>query len=88
MEQRFSRPEIPITLKCNMHPWMTAHLAVFSHPYFQVTGKDGSFNLTNVPPGTYTLAAWHERYGTREQTVTIGPKGEEMVTITFTAGER
>ena len=67
---------------------MTAHVAVFSHPYFQVTGKDGSFSLKNVPPGTYTLSAWHERYGTSEHAVTLSPNGEETVTITFQAGAR
>jgi hypothetical protein len=77
---------VAVTLKCNIHSWMTAHVAVFSHPYFQVTGKDGSFALAGVPPGTYTVSAWHERLGNSEQTVTLGPKGEEKVTITFKAG--
>jgi hypothetical protein len=85
-ERFFSRPEIPITLKCNLHPWMTAHVAVFSHPYFQVTGPDGSFSLKSVPPGNYTVTAWHERYGTTEQTVTVAPTGEEKVSITYQAG--
>jgi plastocyanin len=86
IERVFARPEVAVTLKCNIHPWMTAHVAIFSHPYFQVTGKDGSFTLAGVPPGTYTVSAWHERYGNSEQTVTLGPKGEERVTITFKAG--
>jgi len=86
MERLFARPEVAITLKCNLHPWMTAHVAVFSHPYFQVTGQHGSFDLKHVPPGTYTVTAWHERYGTREQTVTLGPKGEEKISITYKAG--
>jgi hypothetical protein len=65
---------------------MTAHVAVFSHPYFQVTGQDGSFSLKNVPPGTYTVTAWHERFGTTEQTVTLAPTGEEKISITYQAG--
>jgi hypothetical protein len=88
VEHIFTRPEVAITLRCNIHPWMVAEVAVFDHPYFQVTGPDGSFSLKNVPPGTYGLTVWHERLGTREQTVTIGPKGEENVSITFTAGSR
>jgi len=88
VERLFARPEVAITLKCNLHPWMTAHVAVFSHPYFQVTGQDGSFKLKNVPPGPYTVAAWHERYGSSEQTVTLGPKGEAKVSITYQAGSR
>lgn len=86
VERLFARPEVSITLKCNIHPWMTARVAVFSHPYFQVTGQDGSFKLENVPPGNYTVSAWHERYGASEQTVTLGPKGEQKVTITYKAG--
>ncbi len=87
VEHVFSVPEVAVGLKCNMHPWMKAYVAVFSHPYFQVTGKDGSFSLKNVPPGTYTLTAWQERYGTKEQTVTVAPKSEQTVTFTFKADE-
>jgi len=87
LERLFSRPEVAIALKCNLHPWMKVYVAVFSHPYFQVTGQDGSFSLKNVPPGTYTLTAWHEHYGTSEQTVTLAPKGEQTVTISFKADE-
>ena len=86
VEHVFSVPEVAVALKCNMHPWMKVYVAVFSHPYFQVTGKDGSFSLKNVPPGTYTLTAWQERYGTKEQTVTVAPKSEQTVTFTFKAG--
>jgi plastocyanin len=87
VEHVFSVPEVAVSLKCNMHPWMKVYVAVFSHPYFQVTGKDGSFSLKNVPSGTYTLAAWQERYGTVEQTVTLVPGGEQTATFTFEAGE-
>lgn len=76
--------EIPMTVKCNMHPWMRFYLAVLSHPYFQVTGKDGQFTLRNVPPGNYTLTAWQETYGTKKQSITVQPKQEQNVTITFT----
>jgi hypothetical protein len=85
VEQIFSAPEVSLSLKCNMHPWMKVYVAVFNHPYFQVTGRDGSFRLHNIPPGTYTLAAWQEHYGTKEQTVTVAPRSEETVTITFKA---
>jgi hypothetical protein len=64
---------------------MKAYIAVFANPYFEVTGKNGSFDIKNVPPGTYTVTAWHERYGTSEQTVTIGPKESKAVTFTFKA---
>lgn len=80
---QFAREEVAIRVACNVHPWMRMYIAVVGHPYFQVTGKDGSFSLKNVPPGTYTLTAWHERYGTRKQTITIQPKQEQTATITF-----
>jgi hypothetical protein len=51
---------------------MKSYIAVVSNPYFQVTGADGSFNLKNVPPGTYTLVAWHESLGPMEQSITVG----------------
>src|SRR5690348_7797390 len=70
----FARAEIGIPVKCNVHPWMKAYISVFSHPYFQVTGEDGSFKIDNVPPGTYTLTAWHEWYGVKEQNITIQEK--------------
>jgi plastocyanin len=85
IEKSFAREEVAIPVKCNVHPWMKAYIAVLSNPYFQVTAKDGAFDLKRLPPGTYTLVAWHELYGTSEQTVTIGPKESKSVTFTFKA---
>jgi hypothetical protein len=85
ISQSFAREEIAVPVKCNVHPWMKAYIGVLSSPYFQVTGKDGSFEIKNVPPGTYTVSAWHELYGASEQSVTIGPKESKAVTITFKA---
>lgn len=85
INQSFAREELAVPVKCNVHPWMKAYIAVVSNPYFQVTGKDGSFTIKNVPPGTYTLSAWHESLGTQEQMVTIGPKESKSVTLTFKA---
>jgi len=84
-EQDFARQEIAIPVKCNIHPWMKMYIAVFANPYFEVTGKDGSFAIKNVPPGTYTVTAWHERYGVIEQSVTIQPKESKSVTLTYKA---
>ena len=83
VERVFSVPEISLALKCNIHPWMKVYVAVLGNPYFQVTGKDGSFSLKNVPPGTYTLTAWQEHYGVKEQSVTVAPKGEQNLTFSF-----
>lgn len=84
----FTRSEIGIPVKCNIHPWMKAYIAVFSNPYFQVTRDDGSFKIDHVPPGTYTLTAWHELYGTRQQTITIEEKHEQTASFTFTDRDR
>jgi len=85
IEETFAREEVSIPVKCNIHPWMKSYIGVFKIPYFQVTGANGSFELKNLPPGTYTIEAWHEKYGTSDQTVTIGPKESKAVTFTFKA---
>jgi plastocyanin len=81
VEETFAREEIAIPVKCNIHPWMRGYIAVFKHPYFMVTKEDGSFVLPNLPPGTYTIKAWHEKLGTASQTVTIG--ADEIKEISF-----
>jgi len=85
IEQSFARPELAIPVKCNVHPWMKSYIFVFKNPYYAVTGKDGKFELKNLPPGTYTLTAWQEKYGSVDQTVTISAKESKTVTFTFKA---
>jgi len=72
-----------IPIKCDIHPWMHAFLGVYAHPYFMVTGADGQFALKDVPPGTYVVEAWHERFGTKTATVTLGEKETKTVAFTF-----
>jgi len=85
IEDTFARAEVSIPVKCNVHPWMKSYIAVFKQPYFVVTGADGSFDLKNLPPGTYTIEAWQEKYGTVDQQVTVGPKESKTVNLTFNA---
>ena len=54
-------------MKCDVHAWMNAWVGVVNHPYFAVTGTDGAFSLPNLPPGTYTVEAWHEAGGTADR---------------------
>ena len=77
--QTFSRQEVMIPVKCNVHPWMRSYIGVVSHPFFAVTGDDGSFTIKGLPPGTYTVETWHEKYGTQDQQVTVGPKDSKTV---------
>lgn len=72
VEETFPREEIAIPVKCNVHPWMRAYIAVFKNPYFAVTDKDGNFDLKGLPPGNYTIKAWHEKFGTQTQKITVG----------------
>jgi plastocyanin len=83
VEEAFAREEVAIPVKCNVHPWMRGYIAVFKHPYFAVSGKDGSFDLSSLPPGTYTIKAWHEKLGTSIQTVTIGANETKEISFVF-----
>jgi plastocyanin len=77
----YDQPEF-IPVKCNIHPWMQGYFVVLKTKYAVVTGLDGRFSLPNLPPGHYSVTAWHEVYGTQTQEVSIG--GGETQTITFT----
>jgi plastocyanin len=83
---KVDKPESMIEIKCDIHPWMRAYVGVFDHPYFALSGADGSFTLNNVPPGEYTVEAWHERFGTRSQKVTVSAKETKAIEFAFTAG--
>jgi hypothetical protein len=79
----FTAPEVMIPFKCDVHPWMSAYVGVVSHPYFAVTGNAGTFALETIPPGTYTIEAWHEKLGRQTQTVTLGEKDAKDITFIF-----
>ena len=83
--QTFTVPEVMIPLKCDLHSWMRAYVGVVEHPYFAVTAEGGKFELKNLPPGTYTVEAWHEKAGTRTQQVTIGPKETKEIGFSYTS---
>lgn len=67
----FNKPEPFFPVKCDVHPWMKSYVAVMTHPYFAVTAADGTFTIGDVPDGTYTVEAWHERLGTQTAEVTV-----------------
>jgi hypothetical protein len=78
--EKFGKPEF-IPVKCNIHPWMHSSFAVLKNSHYAVSGGDGSFSLPNLPPGKYTITAWHESYGEQTQDVTIS--GNETKTVNF-----
>jgi plastocyanin len=81
--KQFEKEEVMIAFKCNVHPWMRAYVGVLSHPFFAVTGEDGSFSIKDLPPGEYTLEAWHEKLGTRELKLTVAAKESKTADIAF-----
>ena len=83
----FDKAESVFPFKCDVHPWMTAWVAVLDHPFFAVTGKDGKFTIANLPAGTYEVEAWHEKLGTQTQTVTVSD-ADQAVNFTFTQPEK
>ncbi len=83
LNRRFAQPEVMIRVKCNIHSWMHAWIGSVAHPYFAVTGEDGSFQLRNVPPGNYTIEAWQEGLGRREQQVTLEPSEVREIDFKF-----
>jgi plastocyanin len=84
-EHTFNSKEVMVPFKCDVHGWMNAYAGVLDHPYFAVTGEDGKFTLKGLPPGTYTVEAWHEKLGPMTQSVTLGAKETKDVTFTFKA---
>ena len=84
---KFTKPEPLFKVKCDVHPWMNAYVAVMSHPYFAVTDKDGKFTIDGLPAGSYEIVAWHERLGTQTQSVTVGD-GAATADFTFKMPKR
>jgi len=67
----FGKEEAIFHIKCDVHPWMSAYLGVFTHPFYSVTSTDGKFTISGLDPGTYEISAWHERLGLQTASVTV-----------------
>jgi plastocyanin len=83
IDTKWDKPEF-ISVKCNIHPWMHGYFVVLKTSHYAVTGADGSFAITGLPPGKYTVTAWQEQYGTKTQDVTVGG-GAATANFVFTA---
>ena len=81
----FNKPEPVFPIKCDVHPWMQAYVAVFTHPFFSVTASDGKFTISGLDPGTYEITAWHEKLGTQTATVTVAANETKTQNFKFTA---
>ncbi|HEV7857205.1 MAG TPA: carboxypeptidase regulatory-like domain-containing protein [Pyrinomonadaceae bacterium] len=79
---QFAKPEI-IPFKDNQHPWEKAYVGVFAHPFFAVSGKDGSYRIEGLPAGSYTIVAWHERFGEKTMQITIAPYENRKLDFIF-----
>ena len=82
--KKFDKAElVPFKVKCDVHGWMKSYMAVMPHPFYSVSGMNGAFSIANLPPGNYTIVAWHEKYGSQEQQVTVGAKESKAINFTF-----
>lgn len=79
----FDKPEPMFPIKCDVHPWMGAWCAVMSHPFFTTTKEDGKFTIDGLEAGTYEIEAWHERLGTKTQSVTVTASESKTVNFSF-----
>ena len=83
---KLTRSEVLVPVKCNQHPWMKAYIGVMKHPFFAVSAEDGSYTIKGVPPGTYTVVAWHEGGATgteKPMTVTVPASGTAKADFSF-----
>lgn len=85
LERRFAHAEIMIPVKCNIHGWMKSYIGVLDHPYSAITAANGTFALTNVPPGNYEIAAWHEAWGETAQSITLPASQSVKIAFLFAA---
>ena len=84
----FKRKEKEIMIQCDFHPWMKAYLFVMDHPYFAVTNAKGEYSIKGLPPGKYTLTAWHEELGEQETEITVDASGAAKAAFTFKAEKK
>ena len=81
----FTKPEPIFQIKCDVHPWMSAYIGVFTHPFFSATKTDGKFTISGLDPGTYELTAWHERLGTQSASITVAANENKSQNFKFTS---
>lgn len=83
LQKTFAREEIMLPVKCNQHPWMKMFINVVKTPFYAVSGPDGKYELKGLPPGDYTLAFVHEKFGEKTEKVTLAAKDSKTVDVSF-----
>ena len=83
LDKNFAREEIMLPVKCNQHPWMKMYVNVTKSPFYAVSGADGKYEIKGLPPGDYTLAFVHEKFGEKTQKVTLAAKDSKTVDVSF-----
>jgi plastocyanin len=84
-QRTFDVAEVMIPFKCDVHKWMNSYAGVLEHPFFAVSGADGTFTIDGVPPGSYTVEVWHEVLGTKEMTVTVAETATAEANFSYAA---
>lgn len=86
INKKLAKPEIGIPFKCDVHPWMGAYLHVVEHPFFAVTGQDGTFEIKGLPAGEYEISVWHEfdKFGPDQAILSVSVDQGQAQDITFT----
>ena len=84
-DRTFDTAEVMVPFKCDVHGWMNAFVGVVDHPFFSVSGRDGAFDISTLPPGNYVIEAWHEELGTQTQEITVAEGETAPVSFVFSA---
>jgi len=84
----FDKEELMFKIKCDVHPWMNAYVGVMTHPFYDVTGKDGKFEIKGLPAGSYDVEIWHEKLGTKTASVTVGDSDSKTLDFSMSAPKR
>ncbi len=83
LSKTFTKPEVMVKIKCEVHNWMAAYVGVLDNPYYAVSDDKGNFSIKNLPPGDYELEAWHEKFGTKTMKVTVGASDTKTVDFSY-----
>lgn len=85
MTKMFTKPEVMVKIKCEVHSWMASYVGVLEHPYFAVSDDKGNFEIKNLPAGDYEIEAWHEKYKTQTMIMSVGAADTKTADFTFEA---